>query len=191
MKRLLNLLMLPLYMAMLAACGQADPDLPQDSSTSTSIQSDADSTPKESTDTAALPHEDPSPINTTQEESPMNATKKLRFLADGREIIVVLEDHAAADALYQQLPMELSFEDFNGTEKIAYLDQELPTDNVPTSCDPDAGHLCYYIPWGNLCFFYQDFKASTSLIPVGQVESGFEFLKTLDTASIVTVEAVH
>ena len=76
-------------------------------------------------------------------------------------------------------------------KKIAYLDQELPTDNVPTSCDPDAGHLCYYIPWGNLCFFYQDFRASTSLIPVGQVESGFEFLKTLDTASIVTVEAVH
>ena len=121
----------------------------------------------------------------------MNATKKIRFLTDGQEIIVVLEDHAAADALYQQLPMELSFEDFNGTEKIAYLDQELPTGNVPTSCDPDAGHLCYYIPWGNLCFFYQDFRTSTSLIPVGQVESGFEFLKTLDTASIVTVEAVY
>ena len=126
MKQLLNLLMLPLYMAMLAACGQANPDLPRDSSTSTSIQSDADSTPKESTDTAALPHEDPSPINTTQEEPPMNATKKIRFLADSQEIIVVLEDHAAADALYQQLPMELSFEDFNSTEKLPIWTRNCP-----------------------------------------------------------------
>ena len=156
--------MLPLYMAMLAACGQADPDLPQDSSTSTSIQSDADSTPKESTDTAALPHEDPSPINTTQEEPPMNATKKIRFLADGQEIIVVLEDHAAADALYQQLPMELSFEDFNGTEKIA-AQKKLPiwTRNCPpTMCLPAV------IPMQAICAIISPGATSASSIRISK-----------------------
>ena len=52
------------------------------------------------------------------------------------------------------------------------------------------GSLCYYIPWGNLCFFYQDFRASSSLIPLGQVESGAEFLAQLDLASRVAVVAV-
>ena len=47
----------------------------------------------------------------------------------------------------------------------------------------------YYIPWGNLCFFYQDFRASSSLIPLGQVETGAEFLAQLDLASRVAVEA--
>ena len=114
----------------------------------------------------------------------------IRFsLEEGAEIIVRLNDNPAADALHDMLPLELTFEEFNGTEKIAYLPEELPTDGYPDSCDPDVGSLCYYIPWGNLCFFYRDFRASSSLIPLGQVESGAEFLERLDLSSGVTAEA--
>lgn len=102
---------------------------------------------------------------------------------------MALNDNPTADALHDMLPLELTFEEFNGTEKIAYLPEELPTDGSPDSCDPDVGSLCYYIPWGNLCFFYRDFRASSSLIPLGQVESGTEFLERLDLASGVTAEA--
>ena len=120
----------------------------------------------------------------------MNEPKKIRFLLDdGSEIIVQLNDNPAADALYEMLPLELTFEDFNGTEKIAYLPDELPADGSPDSCDPDVGSLCYYIPWGNLCFFYQDFRVSSSLIPLGTVESGVEFLEQLDLVSEVTTDA--
>ena len=70
-----------------------------------------------------------------------------------------------------------------------YLTEEIPSDGSPDQCDPDVGSLCYYIPWGNLCFFYQDFRASSSLIPLGQVETGAEFLAQLDLASRVAVEA--
>ena len=45
--------------------------------------------------------------------------------------------------------------------------------------------LCYYIPWGNLCFFYQDLRLSSSLISLGTVESGTEFLEQLDQALAV------
>lgn len=125
-----------------------------------------------------------------EETSAMENTRRIRFsLDDGAEIIVRLNDNPAADALYEMLPLELSFEDFNRTEKIAYLPEEIPSDGSPDQCDPDVGSLCCYIPWGNLCFFYQDFRASSSLIPLGQVETGAEFLAQLDLASRVSVEA--
>ena len=120
----------------------------------------------------------------------MDENKKIRFLLDdGAEIIVRLNDNPAADALYEMLPLELTFEDFNGTEKIAYPPDSLPVDGSPDSCDPEVGSLCYYIPWGNLCFFYQDFRASSSLIPLGSVESGAEFLTQLDLAASVAADA--
>lgn len=125
-----------------------------------------------------------------QEQAAAEAAERIRFvLEDGSEIIVALNDNPAADALCDMLPLELTFEEFNGTEKIAYLPEELPTDGSPDSCDPDVGSLCYYIPWGNLCFFYQDFRSSSSLIPLGQVESGAELLAQLDLASSVTAQA--
>ena len=120
----------------------------------------------------------------------MESTRRIRFsLDDGSEIIVQLNDNPAAEALYEMLPIELSFEDFNSTEKIAYLTEEIPSDGSPDQRDPDVGSLCYYIPWGNLCFFYRDFRPSSSLIPLGQVESGAGLLEGLDRTAAVMVEA--
>lgn len=125
-----------------------------------------------------------------EETNTMESTRRIRFsLDDDSEIIVRLNDNPAAEALYEMLPLELSFEDFNSTEKIAYLTEEIPSDGSPDQCDPDVGSLCYYIPWGNLCFFYRDFRPSSSLIPLGQVESGAGLLKGLDRTAAVMVEA--
>ena len=125
-----------------------------------------------------------------EETNTMESTRRIRFsLDDGSEIIVQLNDNPAAEALYKMLPLELSFEDFNSTEKIAYLTEEIPSDGSPDQCDPDVGSLCYYIPWGNLCFFYRDFRPSSALIPLGQVESGAGLLKGLDRTAAVMVEA--
>ena len=125
-----------------------------------------------------------------EETNTMESTRRIRFsLDDDSEIIVQLNDNPAAEALYEMLPLELSFEDFNSTEKIAYLTEEIPSDGSPDQCDPDVGSLCYYIPWGNLCFFYRDFRPSSSLIPLGQVESGAGLLEGLDRTAAVMVEA--
>ena len=169
-----------------------EPQIPEETTQPQGEVPPLDSESDDAPDSAA-PNEDvPSQEETPQEEeiTQMNESKKIRFLLeDGAEIIVALNDNPAADALYEMLPLELTFEEFNGTEKIAYLPEELPTDGSPDSCDPDVGSLCYYIPWGNLCFFYRDFRASSSLIPLGQVESGTEFLERLDLSSGVTAEA--
>lgn len=53
-----------------------------------------------------------------EETNTMESTRRIRFsLDDGSEIIVQLNDNPAAEALYEMLPLELSFEDFNSTEK--------------------------------------------------------------------------
>lgn len=124
-----------------------------------------------------------------EEQQNMDGKRTIRIVMDSGEILVELDDHPGAQALYDLLPLELSFEDYNSTEKIAYLDDELATDGSPDNCDPEVGDLCYYIPWGNLCLFYQDFRHSESLVPLGTVISGAEMLEQLDTESTVTVES--
>lgn len=112
-----------------------------------------------------------------EEESRMeNEERKLKMTVDGQEISITLYDTPATNALYEMLPLELTFEDFNGVEKISYLPQELPTEGEPDGCDPDVGDFCLYAPWGNLSVFYQDFRYSDSLILLGHIDSGMELL---------------
>ena len=125
-----------------------------------------------------------------EEQQDVEDKRTIRVVMDSGEILVELDDHLAAQALYDLLPLELSFEDYNGTEKIAYLEDELATEGSPDACDPEVGNLCYYIPWGNLCFFYRDFRHSQSLMPLGTVISGAELLEQLDAEPTVTLEAV-
>ena len=76
--------------------------------------------------------------------------------------------------------MQNIFEDFNGIEKIAYLDNELTTEGEPDGCDPDVGDLCLYAPWGNLSIFYNDFRYSNSLIKLGHIDSGMDIISSMD-----------
>lgn len=89
------------------------------------------------------------------------------------------------------LPMEFTFEDYNGIEKISYLPEELPTEGEPDGCDPDAGDFCLYAPWGNLSIFYQDFRESDGLIPLGHVENGIETIGNIDDNFSVSLEAAE
>ncbi|SCI75789.1 Uncharacterized conserved protein [uncultured Flavonifractor sp.] len=170
----------------LAGCGagqQSGTQPPAESAPPSTIM-DGDIAPEDSSKSEQ-------PQETQEGEPDMNEPKKIRFLVDGDEIVAGLYDNPTADALYEMLPLELTFEDFNRTEKIAYLDEELPTEGAPDSCDPAVGDLCFYIPWGNLSVFYQDFRHSESLVPLGAVESGAELLEQLDAAASVTVETVE
>ena len=90
------------------------------------------------------------------------------------EAIVHLDDNDAARNFYAMLPLKLSFEDFNSTEKIATLPQKLSLGSSPTSCDPEKGSFTYYIPWGNIAVFYRDFRPSRNLVPLGSVVRGMD-----------------
>lgn len=112
----------------------------------------------------------------TEVKEVKNGERKLKLTLDEKEIAITLYDTPAANALYEMLPLELNFEDFNGIEKISYLSQKLPTEGEPDGCDPDVGDLCLYAPWGNLSIFYQDFRYSDSLIMLGHIDSGMDLI---------------
>ncbi len=86
------------------------------------------------------------------------------------------------------LPLTLSFEDYNGVEKIAYSAEALDTSDAPGSCDPDIGTLALYAPWGNLSIFYQDFRFSEGLVPLGAIDGYLTPLRARQEAFILTME---
>lgn len=139
-----------------------------------------------------IPSSDTSDISSTEPETQpsdeVSTKRAVKMTVNGREILITLYDTPTANALYEALPMELSFSDYNGTEKIAYPPETLPTEGEPDGCDPDVGDLCLYAPWGNLCIFYQDFRYSVSLIKLGHVESGMDVLAGMDGDFTVTLE---
>ena len=78
------------------------------------------------------------------------------------------------------LPLDLNFSDYNNTEKIAYPPEKIDTSNTTSGTVPKAGDLTIYAPWGNLALFYRDWSYSSSLIPLGSIESGVERIPALD-----------
>lgn len=111
----------------------------------------------------------------------------LQLSVEGGSLTLTLEDNSAARSLLSQLPLTLTFEDYNGTEKIAYPPEELDLSDAPDSCDPDVGTLAYYVPWGNLCIFYQDFRYSEGLVPLGKLEGDMELLTAMADGFTVTL----
>lgn len=113
----------------------------------------------------------------------------LQLSVEGGSLTLTLEDNSAARSLLSQLPLTLTFEDYNGTEKISYLPEELDLSDAPASCDPDVGTLAYYAPWGNLCIFYQDFRYSDGLVPLGKLEGDMALLTAMDGSFSAVLDA--
>jgi len=116
--------------------------------------------------------------------------RQIRLTVAGQECIATLYDNPSADDLYNALPLELTFGDYNQTEKISHPPKTLTTEGMPDTFDPDVGDLCLYAPWGNLCIFYRDFRNSTSLIPLGHIDSGMDVIGGMTEDFTVTMEVV-
>ncbi len=86
-----------------------------------------------------------------------------------KSFFIELNGNDAARDFASRLPMELQFEDFAGTERIAYLNPKLNVGEAPTHMTPQTGDVAYYIPWGNLAVFVRNFRASESLVPLGRM----------------------
>lgn len=128
---------------------------------------------------------------TAVQKSAAQDKKMIKFIAGEQEFPAVLYDTPAANALYAQLPLTLTFEDFNGIEKIAYMDNKLPTEGEKMEFDPNVGDLCLYAPWGNLSLFYKDFRNSKGLVSLGRLNSGIEFFAGQENDFVVRIEKVE
>lgn len=103
--------------------------------------------------------------------------RKMTFSVDGKEYVFTLGTGVSAESLEAMLPLELEFEDFAGSEKIAYTSDRI--DVAGGGYSPKAGDLCMYIPWGNLCLFYHDYRYSDDLVFIARLESGIEEIASI------------
>lgn len=125
--------------------------------------------------------------NQTQTDKASNE-EQIKISTDKGNIIVQLEDNSVTKDLLGRLPLMLQFENYNDTEKIAYLDTQLDISDAPDKCTPKSGDLAYYAPWGNLAFFYQDFRESPELVPLGKIIEGKEYLDSIEKSDNITIE---
>jgi hypothetical protein len=99
---------------------------------------------------------------------------KIRMDMDGTSVTATLDDNATSRDFISLLPLTLTLEDYNGTEKISNLPKKLSTKDAPAGIDPSIGDITYYSPWGSVAFFYKDFGYSRGLVKLGRIDSGVD-----------------
>lgn len=129
----------------------------------------------------------PTPPLTPPEEE--NMQLQLSF-GDGQTATVTLYDNAASRDFLSLLPLTVECEDYNATEKIAYLPRALDTSHAPDGFEPVAGDFAYYAPWGNLSIFYRDFRYSAQLVSLGFFEQGLDALTAMTGSFSVEITAL-
>ncbi len=97
---------------------------------------------------------------------------KIRMDVNGTRVTATLDANAMSRDFISLLPLTLTLEDYNGTEKISDLPKRLSTKAAPDGVDPSVGDIAYYAPWGNLAIFYKDFGYSRGLVRLGHVDAG-------------------
>jgi hypothetical protein len=108
---------------------------------------------------------------------PQARTMKIRIDINGTSVTATIDDTTAAKEFISLLPLTLTLEDYNRTEKISDLPKKLSTQGAPEGVEPSRGDVAYYAPWGNLAIFYKDFPYSRGLVKLGGIDSGIEIFE--------------
>lgn len=126
----------------------------------------------------------PTPQQSTGRE---RSQTRVRFTVGDAEIIVRIADNPTSRDFVSILPLTLAFRDFNAMEKIGDLPRRLTTQGS-TGSAPANGDLIYFVPWGNLGFFYnvarRDVTYDDRVIPIGTTVTGYERLDELETGPV-------
>lgn len=87
-----------------------------------------------------------------------------------------LWNSATARDLIAQLPLTLTFSDFNAQEKLATLPRKLSLEGVPKGDDPNPREIGYYAPSGHLVFYYTDVGYFNGIVRIGQFDGDMNFI---------------
>lgn len=101
---------------------------------------------------------------------------RIHVIVSNKVLTASLEDTPAGRDFASLLPLELSLNDYNATEKVADLPRKLDTKNAPDSYTPKTGDITYYAPWGNLAIFYKPFQTTRGLVRIGQFSGPIDAL---------------
>lgn len=104
---------------------------------------------------------------------------RVQMQFENQNFVFVLAENAAAQDLWNLLPLELRFSDYVGKEKIAPLPKKLSAQESG-DYDPQSGDFFYFAPWGNVGIFYAKQPPYPGLIKLGTIEGNQEaFIQAL------------
>lgn len=180
MKKIVICLLLALMLISFSACANNPQEVsepPSSTDVSNTFISEPDMT--ESNDT-----------NSADSKIP-NETQTVKMTVGENELYITIYDNPTSRDFLSKLPLTLTFEDYNATEKISYLPETLTTEDAPDSFDPDVGDVALYAPWGNLSVFYKDFRDSAGLVSIGHIDEGIEILTQTDGSFTAVLELME
>jgi hypothetical protein len=106
------------------------------------------------------------------------SSMKIRIAFHDQDFTATLEDNVSARDFASMLPLDLTINDFANNEKIAYLPRKLNDEAKGPFPNAAPGDLCYYIPWGNLAFFYAGYESTSDLVRLGRLDGDTKPLRT-------------
>ena len=112
----------------------------------------------------------------------------IRVRIGGTVLTARLRDVPASRDLVAQLPLTLTFRDFNNVEKISRLPRELSVDGVPAGEDPAPRDIGYYAPSGDLVFYYGDVGYFPGIVRLGQFDGSVDAVQNQTGEFAATVE---
>jgi hypothetical protein len=116
------------------------------------------------------PSPSPSPASGDRDANPSEGTP-IRVTFGDTVIPARLHDNATAHDLAAQLPLTLTFRDHNNVEKTAPLPRELSLEDAPEGHDPAAGDIGYWVPGGDLVFYYDsDAPFFNGIVRIGEFD---------------------
>lgn len=116
--------------------------------------------------------------------------EKIKIVVNNQEVIIQLYDNALAHQLLEAMPLDCDFNDYGNCEKAANVHDLISVGDTPLGYEPKPGDVVVYEPWGNFTVFYDEFRFSESLAPIGVVESGLDVLSKIDGSFLGHVEVM-
>lgn len=135
--------------------------------------------------TTPTPAGEVTPMPTSQ---PTTRETPIRVIIGDTILPAQLWDNATARDLIAQLPLTLTFRDYNRVEKIALLPQKLTMAGVPRGDDPNPREIGYYAPTNDLVFYYDDVGFFNGIVRIGQFDGDLETITSQSGDFMVRIE---
>jgi hypothetical protein len=100
-----------------------------------------------------------------------------------------LFDHPVARDIYEMLPLEMVFEDFNEVEKVASLGRSLSLRGVPDADAPRPGEIGYYAPSQSFVLYYDSPGRWPGLVRIGRFDYDLDALRALPDGTRIGISS--
>lgn len=160
-----------------ASSGQGAPDAELSNQSAPDTTSSATAAPEQALADASSAAASTVSARTAQPKP--SQTMQIRVSGNDQTVVFQLNDSSAAKALYAQLPLSTTVENYGSNEKIFYPPEKLDTGDTPLMGNSESGTLGYYAPWGDVVLFYDSVGSASGLYDLGDAVSGAEQIENL------------